>query len=207
VVLRMDHHCPWVGNTIGFGNYKYFILFLLYATSSCLFANIDIVHLLATATLTPSAAHLLFGSGSIMALLSSVMVPFSGFHLWLLSQNMTTIEYCQHRSRAQSADNDQDRSSYYDIGLMGNLSAVLGDNPLMWPFQCGQLRGMGSAFPSDQRMKHYLANFECPRQCACRVIPPARTDARTDARTGARTGARTYAQPCPQKAQPSYQCN
>lgn len=38
LVLNMDHFCPWVDNTVGYYNRKFFILFLFYSCITCLYA-------------------------------------------------------------------------------------------------------------------------------------------------------------------------
>jgi hypothetical protein len=37
-ILKMDHHCPWLANCIGFENHKAFVLFLCYLVLFCLLA-------------------------------------------------------------------------------------------------------------------------------------------------------------------------
>lgn len=36
-VLKMDHHCPWLNNCVGYGNHRYFFLYMFYTTIGCLF--------------------------------------------------------------------------------------------------------------------------------------------------------------------------
>merc|ERR1719296_406858 len=81
-------------------------------------------------------------------LLLGVLGPFLVFHLWLLSHNMTTIEFCGRRSDGWDED---EHISPYDLGLMENFRAVLGPCVWLWLVPVGGPEGDGFSFACKAR--------------------------------------------------------
>jgi len=137
-ILKMDHHCPWIYNCVGFKNYKYFFLLLLYCV-------IDL-HLMAWTMFesvirswdidTPFATmfFVLFGQ-TLSIFLGILLTTFFGFHIWLMLRAMTTIEFCEKKMPKGGKEVSVEKQygdSVYDLGPFGNARAVLGPNPLIW---------------------------------------------------------------------------
>lgn len=130
-VLKMDHHCPWIYNTVGHHNHKLFFLILFY---TCVDLWLIII------TMYPTTHKILDNQKNsfmwqFVALYCLTMAAFIGlivtafflFHVYLLLNNMTTIEYCEKRGGSADGGSNFSRGSY-----CRNISAALGWNPLFW---------------------------------------------------------------------------
>ncbi|KAF4671056.1 Palmitoyltransferase zdhhc15 [Perkinsus chesapeaki] len=150
-VLKMDHHCPWIYNCVGFRNHKYFFLLLFYATLTAHFMWITVIESTRRAVdeEEPLGRVFLLMFGTILSCLFGLLLTaFFAFHIWLAFKAMTTIEYCEKSSKKLDFT-----GSVYHRGCYGDFIAVVGPNPLFWLLPIAYGRGDGMTFATEGCVK------------------------------------------------------
>ncbi|KAF8585118.1 zf-DHHC-domain-containing protein [Ramaria rubella] len=144
-VLRMDHHCPWVNNCVGHFNYAHFIRFLVYVDISCTYHLWMLTARALSAYDTargywiePSSTELVFIILNYVFCVPVILAvgAFSGYHIYCLLTNTTTIEGWEKDKVATLIRRGKIREIKfpYNLGIKENAYSVLGPSPLYWPF-------------------------------------------------------------------------
>ncbi|GAW79979.1 palmitoyltransferase [Plasmodium gonderi] len=150
-ILKMDHYCPWVANGVGFYNYKFFLLSIFYANLCCLYVEVNCYKSFPDLYSNPNVlfneVFYIFLEISLATIILLIIFPFFLFHLYLTSQNYTTLEFCVIGKR--------DKRSMYDLGVEENFKQVLGDQILMWFLPIGIPKGDGLFYHTMVTMHNY----------------------------------------------------
>mmetsp|Transcript_6667 Transcript_6667/g.11665 ORF Transcript_6667/g.11665 Transcript_6667/m.11665 type:complete len:328 (+) Transcript_6667:50-1033(+) len=133
-ILRMDHHCPWIANCVGFRNHKFFFLLVFYAAlDSTLIALAMWTTLLETLEVEATTVRrfMIVFSLTLAVIMTILLCGFFSFHLWLVLKGTTTIEFCEKTVKTNATGQDAGRWMY-DLGWMENLKQALGPCMLCW---------------------------------------------------------------------------
>lgn len=133
-ILKMDHHCPWVANCIGFYNYKFFMNMLIHCTATNWMIVVTTYPVIQRTVQHPEqfnylVSYFIMTSYILSCFLGLIITLFMLFHFYLICCMYTTIEFCEKR---KEDDNTFHMRQPYNRGFCNNFRSVFGYNPFFW---------------------------------------------------------------------------
>ncbi|CAD8094129.1 unnamed protein product [Paramecium sonneborni] len=122
---RMDHHCQWINNCVAKDNYKIFISMIFYASCLLVWVSISQYRVFLNVIETDVSDFILFIivlHYYFVLLIAVLITGFFIFHLYLISQNKTTLEQLEDKPDRQN----------YNQGVWQNFKTIMGPNILLW---------------------------------------------------------------------------
>ncbi|RCI06891.1 Palmitoyltransferase [Rhizopus stolonifer] len=174
-VLRMDHHCPWIGNCVGFGNYSHFVRFLFSVVVCCTFGCYLLLWKLQRMLDTrknswikpqPSTAEFVFVLFNIVLICLVILLvgTLTVYHVYCLCTGQTTIEGSERRKTKRLIKRRAIEffDFPFDLGCYKNICSVLGSNPLLWVWPDSS-PGDGLKFATKHNTDPSLAYYWPPK--------------------------------------------
>jgi palmitoyltransferase len=149
-VLKMDHHCPWVNNCVGFRNFKFFTLFLLYTGFAAIsFLSTSIPYLIFTlgSLGNPNGWKYLSDSREWELIIQVGVQSFLSFCWGFGLFAFAMVNFTHAKDNTTTLQSLIGKDNKYDIGTQLNFQSTFGEHALLWFLPVLTIVGDGVHFP------------------------------------------------------------